>query len=603
MKKYISIIICLILFLSVQAMPVFAESIDNVSACIDSNKLVTISGVLSSDAGQVVNIKIAAPGGGIEYLNSTVSTTWGNFEFSYTMTNIMAGRYAVTVNAAGVSSPVKTYFDYGVDNDLKALSISGGIPDEVFSPETTGYTVTVDKTVKSITVTPTVNDNTAGVKVNDAAVMSGMPSKPVMLSEGTNIISVDVTALNGNIKRYIINVTRKVTISTSLTANAAINADELVTLSGFISSGAGQYVSVIITDPGGSTEYINEIPSASGGMFQFSYHMSNNAKGRYNVAVGALGVTPPVTTHFDYGMDADLKNLSMTSAGLSPEFQSGVTSYTASVSNSIKSITVTPTASDGSAVIKVNNIVVSDGRASAPIMLFTGANTINVVVMAQDGITSKTYSITVNKDKPLPTSASVWAEISREKQVAISGAIGSGGGQQVSVMILDPNGKIEYLETATSAIGGGFQFSYTMSNTTRGRYDVTIGAAGLLPAASTYFIYDPGNAGLKDLAISNAFLNSIFLPEVTEYTAYVGYNTGQVRVIPTAMDSIAAVKVNDMTVENGNASGDISLDVGYNTIRVVVISQDATTTKTYTINITRSGPPSPPEPPPVLPPA
>ena len=50
----------------------------------------------------------------------------------------------------------------------------------------------------------------------------------------------------------------------------------------------------------------------------------------------------------------------------------------------------------------------------------------------------------------------------------------------------------------------------------------------------------------------------------------------------------ATVKVNGATVTSGNASADIALAVGDNVITTVVTAQDGTTTKTYTLIVTRA---------------
>jgi hypothetical protein len=59
-------------------------------------------------------------------------------------------------------------------------------------------------------------------------------------------------------------------------------------------------------------------------------------------------------------------------------------------------------------------------------------------------------------------------------------------------------------------------------------------------------------------------------------------------VTPTATDSTATVTVNGTAVTSGSASGALALAVGANTITVVVTAQDGTTTKSYTVSVTRA---------------
>jgi hypothetical protein len=87
---------------------------------------------------------------------------------------------------------------------------------------------------------------------------------------------------------------------------------------------------------------------------------------------------------------------------LSPSFSSSTISYTASVVNSISSITVTPTKSEANANIQVrvnggSYASVSSGTASSSLSLNVGSNTIDVRVTAQDGTTIKTYTITITR--------------------------------------------------------------------------------------------------------------------------------------------------------------------------------------------------------------
>jgi Cadherin-like beta sandwich domain len=63
-------------------------------------------------------------------------------------------------------------------------------------------------------------------------------------------------------------------------------------------------------------------------------------------------------------------------------------------------MTVTPTTADANASVKVNGGTVISGTPSAPITLLAGANTINVLVAAQDGLTTKAYSVVVTRQTP-----------------------------------------------------------------------------------------------------------------------------------------------------------------------------------------------------------
>src|SRR6185312_1263405 len=115
-----------------------------------------------------------------------------------------------------------------------------------------------------------------------------------------------------------------------------------------------------------------------------------NAQDEMSKKTYTITITRPST-------DASLANLAISSGTLSPVFAAATTSYTDYVSDGVTSVTISPTATDAGASITVNGTAVTSGTASAPIPLAIGPNTVTVVVTAGDGVTTKTYTATVNR--------------------------------------------------------------------------------------------------------------------------------------------------------------------------------------------------------------
>ncbi len=103
------------------------------------------------------------------------------------------------------------------DATLRALSVSAGSISPAFSSTTYAYTVSVASGVTSTTVTPTVNHSAATVTVNGTVVASGSPSGAIALAVGDNVITVRVTAENGDTQDYTVTITRQ-------SANANLSA-------------------------------------------------------------------------------------------------------------------------------------------------------------------------------------------------------------------------------------------------------------------------------------------------------------------------------------------------------------------------------------------
>ena len=101
--------------------------------------------------------------------------------------------------------------------------------------------------------------------------------------------------------------------------------------------------------------------------------------------------------------DSSLSSLTLSSGTLSPAFdpqQWGGVTYTATVANSVASITVTPTANHDEATITVKGAEVASGTASSAISLATGPNYIQVGVAAEYGAYYRTYSLNVVRAGP-----------------------------------------------------------------------------------------------------------------------------------------------------------------------------------------------------------
>jgi ELWxxDGT repeat protein len=101
--------------------------------------------------------------------------------------------------------------------------------------------------------------------------------------------------------------------------------------------------------------------------------------------------------------EARLSNLTLSSGTLSPNFGSNSTSYTAMVTNSITSLTATPTVLESHASVTVNSATVASGTASAPINLALGSNVITVLGAAQNGVNTQSYTINVTRQTPYQT--------------------------------------------------------------------------------------------------------------------------------------------------------------------------------------------------------
>ena len=108
-----------------------------------------------------------------------------------------------------------------------------------------------------------------------------------------------------------------------------------------------------------------------------------------------IGITKgPISTN------NNLSSLTFSAGRLLQVFSPSVLSYNLSVPNSVSSLTFTATAQDTTADIKVGSTSITSGTASGSYSVIVGVSFLNIVVTAQDGVTTKTYAITFTRAPP-----------------------------------------------------------------------------------------------------------------------------------------------------------------------------------------------------------
>ena len=358
--------------------------------------------VRHSEASYVVKL------GGVEADDGEISLVVGNNVITVEVTaedDETTQTYTVTVTRA---EPPST------DATLGALTLSG-IDFGTFASGTIYYGAQVANNVTQTTVTPTVNDSGASyvIKLGGTTDVDGV----ITLSVGGNVITVEVTAEDGEATRtYTVTVTRAAPLSadatlSSLTLSGIDFGTFDPTTKSYAASVANSFTqtAVTATTKHSSASYVVKL----GGV--------EDEDGEISLAVGSNVITVEVTAEDDSttqtytvtvtrsappALDASLSALSLSDIDFGT-FSSGTNSYSAQVANSVSQTTVTPTVNHPGAsyVIKLDGVTDADGVVS----LSVGGNVITVEVTAQDGETSRTYTVTVTRAEPSSTDATLSA--------------------------------------------------------------------------------------------------------------------------------------------------------------------------------------------------
>lgn len=294
------------------------------------------------------------------------------------------------------------------------------------------------------------------------------------------------------------------------------------------------------------------------------------------------------------GATNDLFSLSTDQGDLGPAFDPTIHTYSKNVSHDVSTIKFLPIAYSSS--ISVNGSTVVPGSASQSIPLVVGRNEIAVTVTAQDGVTTKIYSVTVTRVVP-----SILALSGLELNHGLLSPGFANDNTNYTVKVANTVSSLAVTATVSEAtatlkinnipvISGNASppvllmvGSNTITVTVTGQdgvttkiYTVTVTRAAVSTLA------------LSGLEVSDGLLTPEFAADNTNYTVKVANTVSSILVIGAVSDATANVKVNGILAPYRNASVLVSLNVGSNTINVKVTAKDGTTNKTYTILVTRA---------------
>ena len=125
---------------------------------------------------------------------------------------LAVGPNTITVLATAQDGVTTTSYSVTVTrlssvSTLSGLNVGGGSLIPAFSSATTAYTVGMPSVAASVTVTPTVSEANATVKVNGSTVTSGTVSAAIPLAAGINTLTVIVTAQDGvTVTSYVLSI-------------------------------------------------------------------------------------------------------------------------------------------------------------------------------------------------------------------------------------------------------------------------------------------------------------------------------------------------------------------------------------------------------------
>lgn len=301
-----------------------------------------------------------------------------------------------------------------INADLRDIRPSSGTLTPNFSASITSYVVNVANDVAQISLTSVLADTTATMTLNGISISDGMPSPAISLAVGNNAVNITVTAQdNATTNTYRVNIIR----AQSGNAGLVGLVSTVGSLEPAFSPGTTSYALSVPFDTAAlqlmptagdpaATITINGNAVASGTM-SASLPLGSVNTALTVVVTAQNGTTRTYTVNAARAGSSDtrLAGLVPSIGTLEPAFSPETLSYSVEVEQRAQSIAFRPTLSNASARALIAGHTVTSGSMSEPIDLTVGANTVSIVVTAQNGAT-RSYTISVNRAKlvfPDPT--------------------------------------------------------------------------------------------------------------------------------------------------------------------------------------------------------
>ncbi|RZJ19760.1 MAG: T9SS type B sorting domain-containing protein, partial [Acinetobacter sp.] len=489
---------------------------------------------------------------------------------------------------------------------LANLVLSSGTISPVFNPDGENFSATVAYGVANITLTPTAEDTNAVIKVNENVVTSGNASSVITLNPSSTIINVQVTSTSGATKDYNLTINRALANIATLTAIAipGISIRETTGTSNFNYEASIDPDSTSVrirldaTHPGATIKVNGTIVSS--GTYSAPLPLIG-AQTTINILVTAQdGVTTRTYAVIVKKTGSNIASLrAITIPGLSIKETTGTSNfnYEASIDQDSTSVKIKLDATHPGATIKVNGAMVNSGVYSEPLTLTGSQTIINILVTAQDGVTTRTYALTVKK---------AGSNIASLRAITIPGlsireTTGTSNFNYESS--IDPDSTSVKIKLDTTHPGATIKVNGTIVNSGTYTAPLPLTAAqtiiNILVTAQDGVTTRTYALTVKKTGSNVATLTAIAMPGISireatgssnfNYEASIDPDSTSVRIRPDARHPGATIRVNGTIVASGTYSAPLPLTGAQTIINILVTAQDGVTTKTYAVTVKKTG--------------
>ncbi|GHS85072.1 hypothetical protein FACS1894201_04380 [Bacteroidia bacterium] len=447
-------------------------------------------------------------------------------------------------------------------------TIGVGALSPAFDPDTLSYTVTVENSVTTVLFTATKNVATQDIDYN--GYVGGLV--PNLAEGNANILSITVTAENGDTRTYQITIIRlpPSTIATLDTITVSVG-----NLSPAFRSDSLNYTvtvanNVHVLTIAAITTYRNAVVSGGGiknlivgvNTYDLIVTAENGTTRTYQVKV--IREAPNDVTLYDISVNAGF---------LTPNFHTDSLHYMVNVPKNQSSIELTIVKNDVGQTITINGV--------APALAYTlvaGDNEFRIVVTAEDLVTTRTYTVNVVRAAPIPL-------LLRDITVSTGMLTPAFDSTKTDYEVIVPNITTNITLTAVKASN-----NHTI---------IGDGPKSLLVGRNIFPIVvsdEDGDALVYMVTVIRAFnndatLSTLNLLDVVGELLTPEFNKDSLNYtvqVPNTTLSVMIVATKSYPTQMITGLGTKPLSVGNNVFDIVVTAEDSITQRTYKIVVVRA---------------
>ncbi len=298
------------------------------------------------------------------------------------------------------------------DTNLRSLKISVGSLSPSFTSSNVSYKAIEDNSTSSIKIVAQAENDFAVITINRHTSTSSTYEQVVPLNVGLNAFSIAVTSQDRTTtKSYNITVTRK---NTSTAASFGITVPSSTTTKNTLNftvkaldankNTVSDYTGIMHFTSSDASADLPSDCTLYNGVGYFSAILGTVGRQTLTatdtIFTAITGTSPSikvVPNQQQSSSDYFLSGLELNTGNIIPTFDKGITDYTNIVDNSVTFVQICPNAEEPNAQISINGEAVTSGQFSTRLPLNVGDNRFKIQVIAQNGVATRTYIVTVTR--------------------------------------------------------------------------------------------------------------------------------------------------------------------------------------------------------------